>query len=385
MNILLLTQFFSTTKGGGEYVFSTIAKKMAENNHKVWVITNKILGENYIHHKNIQIIFVPPTLDYQGGLPPTFSDNLKYLFNAVGKGRKIIKKEKIDIIHSNNFSPAFAGAILSFLTSKPHIIAIWDIFTLCGKDYWKQWVKQKNVSKIHAILGPRFEKLVLKIPSKAIHTISDATNDDLIKFGAKKPIYIIFPSIESVDSTQNSQNSFLFVYIGRLVFYKNIEVLIKAINIARKTEPQIKLVIMGGGPHENVIKNLIKELNLESNVELAGYVNTKDKFELLSKSNALVFPSLCEGFGLVILEAFSQNKPALVSNIRPMSDIVSHNETGYVLDPYDEYVWAKAMLELIKNPELSIRMGRQANEQLKNNYNMQKMYEKILQMYENFI
>ena len=144
-------------------------------------------------------------------------------------------------------------------------------------------------------------------------------------------------------------------------------------------------MIVGGGPHESVIRNLISELNLESHIELTGYVSTKEKFELLSKSNALVFPSLCEGFGLVILEAFSQNKPVLVSDLRPMSDIVSHNETGYVLDPHDEVVWAKKMLELIKNPEISMRMGQLAKERLENNYSMQKMYEKILQMYENFI
>jgi len=385
MNILLLTQFFSTRRGGGEHVFSIIAKKLAENNHKVWVITNKISGEDYTDHENIQMIFVPPNIDYKGGLPPKFSDNLRYLFNAVVKGLKVIKREKIDIIHSNTFAPALAGGILSFLTSKSHIIAVWDIFTLCGKDYWKKWVEQENVSKIHAIIGPRFEKLVLKIPSRAIHTISKATNDDLIKFGAKKPIYIIFPSIEKIDFKQSKQNSYQFLYVGRLVFYKNLEVLIKAVNIVRETEPRIKLVIVGGGPHEKVIRNLIYKLNLESNIVLVGYVSTKEKLNLISQSNALLFPSVCEGFGLVILEAFSQNKPVLVSNIKPMSDIVSPNETGYVLDPHDETEWAKKILELIKNPEISLGMGRLGREQLESKYSMQKMYEKIIKMYESFV
>jgi len=59
MNILLLSQFFSTSRGGGEYVFQLIAKKLVENNHKVWVITNKIHGEEYDEFKNIKIKFVP--------------------------------------------------------------------------------------------------------------------------------------------------------------------------------------------------------------------------------------------------------------------------------------------------------------------------------------
>jgi len=384
MKVLLLSQFFSTTRGGGEYVFSVLAKKLAESNHKVWVITNKIKDENYQSHKNIKLIFVPPTLEYKGGLPPSFSDNVRYSFNAVIKGLSIIKKEKIDIIHSNNFAPALAGAILSFLTSKSHITAIWDIFTLCGKDYWSNWVKQEGVSRIHGMIGSRFEKFILKIPCKAIHTISEATKDDLERFGAKKPIYVIFPTIEKIEYKKVQQNPLQFIYIGRLVFYKNVEVLIRAVNIARKTEPQIKLIIAGGGPYESAIKDLINELNLELNIKLTGFVSAKEKFELLSQSNSLVFPSLCEGFGLVILEAFSQNKPVLVSNVRPMSDIISHNETGYVLDPHDENEWAKKILELIKNPDISLKMGSVGRERLEREFSIEKMYDKIIKMYENF-
>jgi len=180
------------------------------------------------------------------------------------------------------------------------------------------------------------------------------------------------------------QNPLQFIYIGRLVFYKNVEVLIRAVNIARKTEPQIKLIIAGGGPYESVIKDLINELNLELNIKLTGFVSAKEKFELLSQSNSLVFPSLCEGFGLVILEAFSQNKPVLVSNVRPMSDIISHNETGYVLDPHDENEWAKKILELIKNPDISLKMGSVGRESLEREFSIEKMYDKIIKMYENF-
>ncbi len=125
MNILLLSQFFSTTKGGGEYVFSMLAKMLVKNGHKVWIITNEIKGESY--DKNLNIIFVKPTLQYQGGLPPSFGDNIRYVVNAVIACSKVIKKNNIDIIHSNNFSPALAGSILSTLFSIPHVLTVHDI------------------------------------------------------------------------------------------------------------------------------------------------------------------------------------------------------------------------------------------------------------------
>ncbi len=145
MNVLLLSQFFSNTRGGGEYVFNLIAKKLAENNHKVWVITNKIKGEKYVEIPNLKLIFVPPTLEYKGGLPPRFSDNISYTMNAIIKGLKIIKKEKIDVIHSNNFSPALTGSILSSLTARPHITTIHDVFSLESDEFWKKWAKQNTV------------------------------------------------------------------------------------------------------------------------------------------------------------------------------------------------------------------------------------------------
>jgi len=381
MKILLLSQFFSTTRGGGEYVFNIMAKSLAENNHKVWVITNKIKGENYFQHKNIQIIFVPPNLEYKGGLPPSFSDNLRYSFNAIKKGRNIIKKEKIDIIHSNNFSPALTGSFLSWFTSTPHVTSIWDIFSLCGKDYWQKWVAQLGLSKIHKFIGPKFEKLILRLPHSAIHTISDASKDDLLKFGATKPIHVIFPTIEDVVSITEQQNSLQFVCVGRLVFYKNIEIILGAISVVKKTQPKIKLVIVGGGPHKKTLEDITKNLEIELNVEFKDYVDAEEKLKLISQSNALLFPSLCEGFGLVILEAFSQTKPVLVSNVRPLSDIVSHGKTGYVLDPNDENIWAEHILKLTKNPQESERMGKNGNELLKTKYNQDLMFEKIMKMY----
>lgn len=385
MKVLILSQFFSTTRGGGEYVLKLISKKLAENGHQVYVITNKISNEKYESYNNIQLIFVPPILEYKGGLPPSSSDNLQYSFNAFREGLKIIKKEKIDLIHSNNFSPALTGSFLSWFTSTPHVTSIWDIFSLCGKDYWQKWVAQLGISKIHKFIGPKFEKLILRLPHTAIHTISDASKDDLLKFGATKPIHVIFPTIEDMVSTTEQQNSLQFVCVGRLVFYKNIEIILGAISVVKKTKPKIKLVIIGGGPHKKTLEVITKNLEIESNVEFKDYVNAGEKSRLIAQSNALLFPSLCEGFGLVILEAFSQTKPVLVSNVRPLSDIVSHEKTGYVLDPNDENIWAEHILKLAKNPQESERMGKNGNELLKTKYNQDLMYEKVMKMYNDVL
>ena len=386
MRILLLSQFFSSTQGGGEYIFKLISKTLAEHDHKVWVITNKILNEEYPAHKNIELIFVPPVINYKGVLPPTFVGNIRYFVNAARVGMKIIKKEKIDLIHSNNFSPSLAGSLLSFVTSKSHVITVHDIFSLCGKDYWKLWGKQSQVSKINVFLGPIFEKLMIRLRYNCIHTVSNTTKDDLLQFGAKKPIYVIHNSVDVQPNPNPVEvNPYQFIYVGRLVFYKNLEVVIKAVHIARKIEPKVKLIIVGSGPHQKTLEGLSKKMQLEDNIEFKGHVDEKEKVDLISSSCALVFPSLCEGFGLVILEAFAQNKPVLVSDMKPMSDIVSHEKTGYVINPHDEKQWSKFLLEIINNPEKSRILGKNGAQLFAATYNQDSFYQNIVKMYSEII
>jgi len=385
LNILLLSQFFSTTRGGGEYFFNLVAKNLAANNHNVWVIANKIAAEEYKNHKNIRLILVPPTLQYKGGMPPGFSDNIRYSFNAFLKGWKIIKKENIDIIHSNNFAPALAGSVLSFFTNKPHITTIHDIFSLYGKNFWKKWGEQNDVSKMNVLLAPYFEKQMIKLKHACIQTVSETTKDDLIKFGVKTPIYVIHNSVQTIQSNRTQKtNPFQFIYVGRLVFYKNLEVVFKALSIVKKTEPKVKLIIAGDGPMKNNLETLSKKMEIDTNVEFKGYVSEEEKEKLIASSSAMVFPSLYEGFGIVILEAFAQNKPVIVSDVKPLSDIVTHEQTGYVVNPFDENLWANFLLKIINNQNQAVTIGKNGHELLNEKYGQDSMYQKIIEMY-NFV
>jgi len=383
-NILLLTQFFTPTIGGGELVFHNLAKTLADKGNHVWVIANRIKGESYLKHKNIKIIFVPPLLEHRGGFSNKFSHNILYCFWTVMKTISIIKKEKIQIIHSNNFAPALSGSILSFLTSKPHITVIHDIFSIY-KDYWKIERKQKNVPKLNSFIGPIFEKMIIKLKCSAIHTVSDATKLDLIKFGAKKPIYVIPNAIFFDEPKTYDVNPLQFIFIGRLIHYKNVEVVIKAVGILKKKYPTITLIIVGSGPFRENLERLVSDLNLHDNIKFKGQLKQEEKNEWLKSSLSIVFPSLLEGFGLVILEAFEFKKPVLVANISPLSDIVDHGKTGFVISPQDEKEWAKSMEMIIKEPEKAVKMGESGRKVLEEKYDPKSMCQKVMNMYEDLI
>jgi len=384
MNILLLTQFLSSNKGGGEYVFSLMARILADSGNKVWVITNRIKGETYPSHKNINIVFVPPTLEHKGSHPSSFKDNITYSFYAFVKALSIIKNHKIDVIHSNNFAPALAGSLLSILTSKAHIIVIYDVFSLY-ENFWKLWGEQENVSRLNTLLAPIFEKMLTKLKCTAIHTISETSKEDLIKFGTKKSIYVIHVGIDINKSKESKTVPFQFISIGRLTFFKNLEVAIKSIKILKQSYPKVKLIIVGEGPHKKILEMLVTDLNLQDNIEFKGRVNHEEKNTLLSISQALVFPSLCEGFGIVVLEGFASKKPVLVPDVPPLSDMIDDEKTGFVLSAKDESEWAKGMEKVIKDPQKASKMGCAGREVLEKKYNIQIMLEKILKMYNDCV
>jgi len=145
------------------------------------------------------------------------------------------------------------------------------------------------------------------------------------------------------------------------------------------------LVIVGDGPHRTSLENLIRKNNLEKNILFKGYLSAEEKTKIISESNALLFPSLIEGFGLVILEAFQQKRPVLTSNILPMSDIVEDQKTGYVIEPHDGKKWAEYIIRLIKEPETSQKMGEAGYKVLKEKYNQEIFYQKMISMYQSVL
>ena len=378
MNILLLSYHFLPGFEGSTSLITIIADLLAKSGHKVWVITHKFEGIEYKTHPNIKIVFVSSELFF-GENKTSLLKTIRFTLAAIRAGLKIIKKEKIDIIHSNAIA-APAGGWLSYLSSKKHIMLIHDLYSV-DPNFWKEWKKQEGNSSFNVLLGKLLEKVYVNSRFAAIHTVSEASKDDLVKFGVKKPIFVIHNAIPIKEAETTKINQYQFVCVGRLVFYKNIQVVINAVILLKEKFPKINLIIIGKGPYRNKLEKLMKQNNLQENITFKGHVSNNEKNKLISSSQALVFPSLFEGFGLVILEAFMQKKPVLVSNVRPLSDIVEHEKTGLVIPAHDEKEWAKAIERILDEQENASKMGITGRIVLEEKYTLEKMNDSILKMY----
>jgi len=383
MKILLISYYFLPGFEGSTSLVTIIADLLAKSGNQVWVITRKFEGVNYQTHPNIKLVFVSSTLPFEDRMKTSFGETIKFTLAGIRAGLKIIKKEKIDLIHSNAIA-ALVGSWLSYLSSKPHIMLMHDLYSV-DPNFWQEWKKQEGNSGFNAFLGKLLEKIYVHSRFAAIHTVSEASRDDLIKFGVKKPIFVIHNAIPIKDALNVKIIPYQFVYVGRLVFYKNIQVVINAVILLKEKFPKINLIIIGKGPYRNKLEKLMKQNNLQENITFKGHVSDDEKNKLISSSQALVFPSLFEGFGLVILEAFMQKKPVLVSNVRPLSDIVEHEKTGLIVSANDEKAWATAIESVIGEPVKASRMGQEGRMVLEQDYTLNKMEKLVLNMYQDVL
>jgi len=389
--------------GGGEYIFFLIIKELARKGHNVQVVTQMLCGTKRleivdnigIHRVGSEFAYSDTTL-----IPPTIKSHLGYLLLASKKGRELILKskkkgEEINLIHSNLYVPALSGHICSSLYKIPHVITFHDVFLAHNKDYWKDWMSKQvggNAPFYASTFAKLIERLVLRLNVSAFHTVSEASKRDLIKFGvAADPICVIPNGIDisqyqGKDDDMPSYNQRLepiAVFVGRLVFYKNVETVIKAYKNVIRVIPNAKLIIIGVGPHKD---NLIKDAEeIHDNIKFTGRISHDEKVKIIKKSCFMVFPSYIEGFGIAIIEGFACGKPVLVSDVRPSKDIVRDGYTGFVLPTFDVVAWTDKIIELFKNQDMLAEMGKNAYFEVLSNYQIEKVTSRMEKLYEKII
>jgi glycosyltransferase involved in cell wall biosynthesis len=102
-----------------------------------------------------------------------------------------------------------------------------------------------------------------------------------------------------------------FVFAGRLLHFKGVNFAIRALAEARRTVPTATLTLFGTGPDERWLRDLTKRYGVANAVEFVGHVPRQQLADSLPGYTALVFPSLHDSGGLVVLEALSKGVPVV--------------------------------------------------------------------------
>jgi glycosyltransferase involved in cell wall biosynthesis len=387
MKLLYFTQlFYPAIFGGGEYIFYQWAKQMVKTGHQVYVITQNLCGKNQRENNDgIEIFRVGAALSVSGTLPTNIVQNISFLLGSYRIGNKIIKEQKIDLIHSNTYMPTISAQWCARKAKIPHIATVHDVYYTSKNNFWKGWSLQKHASKLTKFLGPYIEKKIAKTDVTLFHTVSEQSKIDLQSLGVTKKIVVIPNGIDPTPYSGNiTKKQLQAIYVGRLVFYKNIDVIIEAFAIIIKKIPTAKLLIVGDGPMKNSISEKIKGMGLENNIQLCGNVTEEQKIKLIQESTMLLNPSLIEGFGIVVLEAFAAGKPVLVSDTKPLSDLVTDSVDGFVLKSDDPQAWASTITNLFNDDSLAEKLGLAGRQKVKK-YTISNLVNDLTAMYESVL
>lgn len=175
-----------------------------------------------------------------------------------------------------------------------------------------------------------------------------------------------------------------FLFVGRLVPYKGLEVLLDAM----KQVPDCWLDVVGQGPLESFLEDKIRHDNLEGRVTLHGGCSAQDLSDLMSRAQALILPSLdrSETFGLVQLEAMAAGIPVITSKLQSgVSEVGIEDETCLLVQPGDAQSLSQAMQKFLNDDQLAAGMGQASRERFNNHYTREIMVRRVWEWYEKLL
>ena len=187
--------------------------------------------------------------------------------------------------------------------------------------------------------------------------------------------------------TNHNNPAVKFIYFGRLVDWKCVDYLIKAIALAH-TDKKITLSIVGDGDKKNELLALVEKLDLTQRVIFHGWVPQKQCPELLAAADVLVLPSVRECGGAVVLEAMAMELPVIAVNWGGPADYVTE-ETGILIEPDNVENFtrqlASAIERLANNAELRLEIGKAGRKRVLDQFDWNKKIDSIINIYTDLV
>ncbi len=172
-------------------------------------------------------------------------------------------------------------------------------------------------------------------------------------------------------------------YAGRLVPKKGVDILVRAVAIAREQVPDLSLLIAGEGESRQELQRLAKTLGIEESVRFLGHLSKADmdrEFEHLWVQAA---PSLWEEpFGLVAAEGMMRSTAVITTNTGGLSEQNIVGKTGYTAPPGEHAQWADAIVRIVSDREKAVKLGKYAREHAVRNLSFDAFYKQIMEQYE---
>lgn len=201
----------------------------------------------------------------------------------------------------------------------------------------------------------------------------------IVPLGINPERFTLTPGI-SADKAKIRGSRPMILFVGRLVYYKGVDVLIRAMK-----DIEARLIIIGQGPLENNLRRLAVDFQLEDKIIFLTNVSDELLPGYFHACDFLVLPSVAssEAFGIVQLEAFACAKPVISTSLPTGVPYVNiHGVSGLIVPPSDVQALSAAIKHLLNNGEERERMGKAARERFNREFTSRVMGERVLKIYK---
>jgi glycosyltransferase involved in cell wall biosynthesis len=209
----------------------------------------------------------------------------------------------------------------------------------------------------------------------AIICLTEFSRQKLLEIGMPERKLHIKPNFidPSVTSASPGKGNYV-LYLGRLSSEKGLWTLVRGF----ERLSGVKLKIMGTGPLEISLRKYIEECGIK-NIELVGFKEGSDKWQILRESLFVVLPSeWYEGFPMVALEAFAAGKPVVASNLGSLPFVIEDGKSGILFEPGNVEDLIEKVNHLLANPSEIAAMGLHARGLVETKYSPDRSYKTLL-------
>ncbi len=292
-------------------------------------------------------------------------------FSALYSARvleKIVRKEKVDIIHARSRVPALVAMLVSRRTQVPFITTCHGFYNRHLFSKPMGWGKLVIVAS--NIIGKRMRD-DFGVPHEKIRLIHRGVNLEEFKWSPKS-------------AEERAAGKVTVGLVGRLTPIKGHPLFLKAMARVARVVPNLQILIIGDAPkpqYKEELLTLTRNLGLEHAVEFLG--TRYDIPKLLSKMDVLVAPSVGEeAFGRVVIEAGACGVPVVATRMGGLVDVIEHEKEGLLVGPDDPRILADAVLRLLKDAPFAQKLALSLRKKVEAEFTLERMFERTIKVYE---
>lgn len=383
MNIALFTDTYLPDINGVATSTHILKTELKKHGHQVLIVTT-ILPQDSDYQDEDQDVLRLPGLD----LKKLYGYRASNIFSF--KGMRELKEFDPDIIHiQTEFGIGIFGKIAGEILDIPvcytyHTMwADYSHYIAPGNIKAVDYAAKKIIEKISKIYGDSCTELI--VPSQK-------TADILREYGISNSIHVIGTglqleqfSIKNKDQqlmdkiVQQYQldDCFVVTFLGRIAPEKSIEILIDAMKDIVKQSSSIRLMIVGGGPQLDELKQIVQDNGLSSYIFFTGAKEAEQVPSYYHVSNLFVSASITETQGLTFIEAMASGIPVLARYDKNLDGVIIDGKNGYFFKDKDDLVNKIIELSQADLTELSQSAVQHASQ-----YSSENFYNKIISTYQ---